>query len=48
MLPQSLVPDLREQLALARLVWAGDAQAGTGGVELSHALELTYPRMGAS
>lgn len=48
MLPQSLVADLREQLARARLVWASDVEAGTAGVELPHALERKYPRMGAS
>lgn len=48
MLPQSLVPGLREQLAQARLVWAGDVEAGTAGVEMPHALDRKYPRMGAS
>jgi integron integrase len=48
MLPLSLAADLREQLAKARLVWAGDVEAGTAGVELPHALERKYPRMGAS
>ena len=48
MLPQSLVAGLREQLGKARLVWAGDVEAATAGVELPHALERKYPRMGAS
>ena len=48
MLPQSLAAALREQLAQARLVWAGDVEAGTAGVEMPHALDRKYPRMGAS
>lgn len=48
MLPQSLTAALREQLAQARLVWAGDVEAGTTGVEMPHALDRKYPRMGAS
>lgn len=48
MLPQSLAPALREQLGRARLLWAADVEAGTAGVELPHALERKYPRMGSS
>ncbi len=48
MLPQSLTAAMREQLAQARLVWAGDVEAGTTGVEMPHALDRKYPRMGAS
>lgn len=48
MLPQSLTPALRAQLAQARLIWAGDVEAGTAGVEMPHALDRKYPRMGAS
>lgn len=48
MLPQSLAGALREQLARARVVWAGDVGAGQAGVELPHALERKYPRMGSS
>jgi integron integrase len=48
MLPDALVPALREQLALARLIWAADREAGSSGVEMPHALERKYPRMGAS
>ena len=48
MLPQSLTVALREQLAKARLLWAGDVDTGTAGVEMPHALDRKYPRMGAS
>ncbi len=48
MLPQSLVPALRAQLGFARSVWAADVEAGTAGVEMPHALERKYPRMGSS
>lgn len=48
MLPQRLVPALREQLGRARAVWAADVEAGTAGVEMPHALDRKYPRMGAS
>jgi integron integrase len=48
MLPQSLAPALKGQLARARVIWAGDVEAGQAGVELPHALDRKYPRMGAS
>lgn len=48
MLPQSLASDLRHQLGRARLIWAADVEAGAAGVEMPHALERKYPRMGAS
>jgi integron integrase len=48
MLPDSLVADLRAQLARSRLVWSADAAAGQAGVELPHALERKYPRVGSS
>jgi len=48
MLPQRLVPALREQLGRVRAVWAADVEAGTAGVEMPHALDRKYPRMGAS
>lgn len=48
MLPQSLAPALREQIGRARLVWAADIEAGTAGVEMPHALDRKYPRMGTS
>ncbi len=48
MLPQSLVPALREQLGRVRVMWAADVEANTAGVEMPHALDRKYPRMGAS
>jgi len=48
MLPASLVPALREQLARARLLWAGDRQSGCAGVFMPDALDRKYPRAGAS
>jgi integron integrase len=48
MLPQSLVPALREQLAQGRLLWAADVEAGTAGVEMPHAFDRKYPRAGQS
>ena len=48
MLPQSLVPALREQLGRARLLWAGDQAQGCGGVAMPDALERKYPRAGSA
>jgi integron integrase len=48
MLPQSLMPALREQLKVARGLWSADQAAGRGGVEMPDALERKYPRAGAS
>ena len=48
MLPQSLVPSLREQLAKARVLWSADQAEGRGGVAMPDALERKYPRAGAS
>ncbi|WP_427912858.1 integron integrase [Ramlibacter sp. MMS24-I3-19] len=48
MLPRALVPALREQLALARLLWQQDRQSGHGGVDVPHALEAKYPQVGSS
>jgi len=48
MLPQTLVPALREHLGWGRALWAADVEAGSAGVEMPHALERKYPRMGAS
>ncbi|MBH9578776.1 integron integrase [Inhella sp. 1Y17] len=48
MLPQSLVPGLRAQLAAARQLWLADVEAEQAGVELPHALERKYPRAGQS
>jgi integron integrase len=48
MLPASLAPALREQLARVRIVWAGDREAGCSGVHMPDALDRKYPRAGAS
>ena len=48
MLPASLVPGLREQMARARVLWAADRAAGRGGVHMPDALDRKYPRAGAS
>ena len=48
MLPQRLVPGLREQLARARVLWEADQAAGRGGVAIPDALERKYPRAGTS
>ena len=48
MLPESLVPALREQMAKARILWAADHADGRGGVSLPDALERKYPRAGSS
>ena len=48
MLPVSLAPALREQLARARVLWAGDRDAGWGGVHMPTALDRKYPRAGST
>jgi integron integrase len=48
MLPASLVPKLREQLARGRLLWAADREAGAAGVFMPDALDRKYPRAAAS
>ncbi|HYF19116.1 MAG TPA: integron integrase [Ramlibacter sp.] len=48
MLPSSLQEPLRRQVATARVVWQGDRSAQRGGVEVPHALETKYPRVGLS
>jgi integron integrase len=48
MLPQVLIPALKEQFARARVLWAADQAAGRGGVEMPHALERKFPRAGAA
>lgn len=48
MLPQCIVPGLREQLARARVLWRADQDAGHGGVALPDALNRKYPRAGLS
>lgn len=44
MLPLTLVPALREQLARARLLWSADGEAGRSGVSMPDALDRKYPR----
>ena len=46
MLPQSLVPALRDQMALSHALWSADREAQRPGVYLPHALESKYPRAG--
>ena len=48
MLPLTLVPRLREQLARAKTLWATDRQARRSGVYMPFALDRKYPRAGAS
>jgi integrase len=43
MLPQSLVPVLRGQLAKARVLWSADQAAGTAGVYMPDALDRKFP-----
>jgi integron integrase len=46
MLPHSLDETLRAQMLAARRQWEFDRQSGKGGVEVPHALEMKYPRVG--
>lgn len=46
MLPQSLVRDLRAQLALARSAYDADLRSGHAGVDVPQALEKKYPLLG--
>jgi integron integrase len=46
MLPMSLEPALREQLASCRLVWERDRAEGLAGVWMPHALDRKYPNAG--
>ncbi|MCO5123803.1 MAG: integron integrase [Rhizobacter sp.] len=48
MLPEVLVPALRQQLARARLLWAADREGGGACVYMPDALDRKYPRAGAS
>jgi integron integrase len=48
MLPASLMPAMREQIACARVLWADDRAAGLGGVHMPNALDRKYPRAGSS
>lgn len=47
-LPQSLMPALREQLRRSRALYEGDRAAERPGVYLPHALERKYPDAGSS
>jgi integron integrase len=46
MLPRSLVPALRDQMAASYALWAGDREAQRPGVYMPHALDSKYPRAG--
>lgn len=46
MLPRSLVPALRRQMMAARTIWVADREAQRGGVEVLHALDVKYPKVG--
>ena len=46
MLPRSLEERLRAQMQFARAQWQADRDAGRGGVEVPHALEKKYPKVG--
>ena len=48
MLPASLVPALRDQLARSHGLWALDQAKDQGGVQMPHSLDRKYPRAGAS
>jgi integron integrase len=48
MLPQAIVPALREQLARSRVLWAADQAEGRAGVAMPDALERKYPRAGSA
>jgi integron integrase len=48
MLPQSIVPALREQLARGRVLWAADQAEGRAGVAMPDALQRKYPRAGSA
>ncbi|APW48457.1 integron integrase [Rhodoferax antarcticus] len=46
MLPRSLAPAMRQQMLAARAQWEADRQVQRGGVEVPHALESKYPKVG--
>jgi integron integrase len=46
MLPRSLAADLRAQLAAARAQWDQDRRNGHAGVDVPHALQKKYPKVG--
>ena len=48
MLPRSLAPALRLQMLAARALWEADRQVQRGGVEVPHALDIKYPKVGST
>ncbi len=48
MLPRSLKSALSGQMLNARSMWEADRQAQRGGVEVPHALETKYPKVGST
>jgi integron integrase len=48
MLPRSLAPALRVQMLAARALLEADRQAQRGGVEVPHALDIKYPKVGST
>jgi integron integrase len=48
MLPDKLIPALKEQMARSRILWAADQKNGRSGVAMPFALDRKYPRAGAS
>ena len=48
MLPRTLAGPLRQQIAVGRQAWEQDRGAGHAGVEVPHALESKYPKVGQS
>ena len=46
MLPQSLIPALKDQLAQSHALWAQDRVAQLPGAEMPHALDANYPKAG--
>ncbi len=48
MLPHSLAPALRLQMLAARALWEADRQVQRGGVEVPHALESKYLKVGCT
>ncbi len=48
MLPEAMTSPLKQQLEIARAIWAKDIAAGKAGVYLPHALAKKYPSAGAS
>lgn len=46
MLPRSLVPELRAQLAAAHALWVADRASGCDGVAVPHGLARKYPSIG--